>query len=319
MPSYRVSTSTATAASTSTTTTSNGTSEVSQPELAARQCSQSYFAGIPIVVHTPDSTHMPAADQQGAGLSCWLKSASHKYSLTLSKHLLHTKLSLSILMILHHHLTSHRSRSKVMAPIVREEPCEVTLFISLPTNGRETNTRTTTSIPKQEILPSNHFRRALSGTAPEALQTAIAKEPKLLTGAYIAMAIPDTDTTTEKWIMWTGNEEKPFKCGYPQCKKSYKKTIHLKAHFLKHTHVSNFKSTYPEYWQVFSSSRWSEPAHSRNTHLKDLTNVKSVISDLSVKIVWSPIEKMCMSLKMRKNHRNERENNQKLRNFYMND
>ena len=117
-------------------------------------------------------------------------------------------------------------------PIPREEPCEVTLFISLPTNDRETNTRTTTSIPKQEILPSinDHFRRALSGTAPEALQTGIAKEPKLLTGAYIAMAIPENDTTTDKWIMWTGDEEKPFKCGYPQCKKSYKKRIHLKAH-----------------------------------------------------------------------------------------
>ena len=68
MPSYRVSTSTATAASTSTTTTSIGTSEVSQPELAARQYPQTYLVGIPIVVHTPDSTHMPAADQQRAGL-----------------------------------------------------------------------------------------------------------------------------------------------------------------------------------------------------------------------------------------------------------
>ena len=68
MHSYRVSTSTAT--STSTTATSISTSGVAQPESAAGQRPQSSsFAGTPTTIHTPESTHVPVADQQYAGLS----------------------------------------------------------------------------------------------------------------------------------------------------------------------------------------------------------------------------------------------------------
>ena len=41
-------------------------------------------------------------------------------------------------------------------------------------------------------------------------------------------------------------EEKPFKCGYPDCNKRYKKKQHLTSHFMKHIPTTNFKCPYPE-------------------------------------------------------------------------
>ena len=181
MPGYRVSISTA--PSTSTTTTSISTSEFSQPESAARQRPQSSFVGIPIAVHTPDSTHLPVADQQHAELRL-LAEAS----------VLHTQADPFEALAAHRTVTfAHSDEYQEQSDdssllsnepsqpvegsdrIVKKKPCEVALSVSLPTNGRETNARTTTSISEQEILPSinDHFRRALSKTVPEALLTAI--------------------------------------------------------------------------------------------------------------------------------------------------
>ena len=181
MPDYRVSTSTAT--STSTNTTIISTSEVSQPESAARQRPQSSFVGIPVAVHTPDSTHLPAADQQHAGLRSFAEAsvphiqfdpfdalAAHR-TVTFANGDEYQEQSDDS------SLLSNEPSQPVEGSdhIVKEKPCEVTLSVSLPTNGRETNTRTMNSISEQEILPSinDHFRRALSKTVPEALLTAI--------------------------------------------------------------------------------------------------------------------------------------------------
>ena len=51
-----------------TASTSTMTSRVSQPELAAWQRPQGSFADLPKTVHTPQSTHIPEADEQFSGL-----------------------------------------------------------------------------------------------------------------------------------------------------------------------------------------------------------------------------------------------------------
>ena len=66
-PQLSKSTSTATTTSISTTT-SVIAAAVSQPELAAGQRQQGSYAGVLATVHTPESTHIPVADQQFAGL-----------------------------------------------------------------------------------------------------------------------------------------------------------------------------------------------------------------------------------------------------------
>ena len=457
MPSYRVSISTA--PSTSTTTTSISTSEFSQPESAARQRPQSSFVGIPIAVHTPDSTHLPVADQQHAELRLLAEaSVPHIQADPFEALAAHRTVTFA-------HSDDYQEQSDDSSllsnepsqpvegsdHIVKEKPCEVALSVSLPTNGRETNTRTTTSISEQEILPSinDHFRRALSKTVPEALLTAITGvrqfpirqsiaiqntkptdwrvtltgDPKNQTStgqaqysseieqvppaslagmdsrtqpseeAFIPVLPPtyqqipgsrqlstqnvsvlsshqlihfqerssadpyvnsellmnDIDdvmkdrlkedyvpvksgrdmpgpirnvskrfpkwrlhslvnehfqralsetggisqplgvsTTnpqemvhssaddpcasnqvidpTDDWIIITDSKEKPFKCGYQQCNKSYKKKVHLKAHFLKHTHVSNFKCTYPECIDRYFPDLAALKRHIRSIH-----------------------------------------------------
>ena len=249
MNSHRVSTSTAT--NTGTTTTSINTSGVSQPESAAGQRPQSSsFAGTPTTTHTPKPTHVPAADQQHTGLSLLSEVSASQLRVdpfeALATHRIVTfgegegdehqeQPDDSSL------LSNGPSQPvEANAPIVREKPCEVTPFISLSTNVRETNTRTTTCIPEQETLPSinDHFRPALSGTAPELLLTAITKVHQL--PIRKRKAGRKTGPTDERIIL-TEDPKMPFKCGYEGCNKRSSKKSNLKMHFFVHTRDSRFR------------------------------------------------------------------------------
>ena len=113
-PQLSKSTSAATATSTSTTT-SVIASGVAQE---ARQRQQGSFAGMSTTVHSPQSTHISAAEQPFAGL----KSVPHRS--ILSQHLLHTELSISMMVtntknnlkILYHALIRHHSQPKIPPP-----------------------------------------------------------------------------------------------------------------------------------------------------------------------------------------------------------
>ena len=52
--------------------------------------------------------------------------------------------------------------------------------------------------------------------------------------------------STDKWITVDNSQERPYKCGYQGCDKSYYRRIHLKRHFVKHTGTSKFKCPHPE-------------------------------------------------------------------------
>ena len=83
-------------------------------------------------------------------------------------------------------------------PIVIEEPQWTTLAVSPAKDDSDPQTRTITSIPKLEILPSinDHFRRALTGIVPEvpeALLTELAADPQHLTSDYTASQPDPTD------------------------------------------------------------------------------------------------------------------------------
>ena len=94
-------------------------------------------------------------------------------------------------------------------------------------------------------LPSmnDHIRQALSGILPEAVTTGIAGGPNLPNDQYPEEQSPDS---TDKWIIVDNSQERPYKCGYGGCDKSYYWRIHLKRHFVKHTGTSKFKCPHPE-------------------------------------------------------------------------
>ena len=54
------------------------------------------------------------------------------------------------------------------------------------------------------------------------------------------LADQDADST-DKWIIYSGDETKPFKCGYEGCGKTYTKKNSLRRHFPKHTGDLQFR------------------------------------------------------------------------------
>ena len=61
-------------------------------------------------------------------------------------------------------------------------------------------------------------------------------------------------------------EEKPFKCGYPDCNKRYKKKQHLTSHFMKHIPTTNFKCPYPDCVDEYYCDRSALKRHIRVHH-----------------------------------------------------
>ena len=64
------------------------------------------------------------------------------------------------------------------------------------------------------------------------------EEPKPRSGQNLADQDADS---TDKWITYSGDETKPFKCGYEGCGKTYTRKQSLRRHFPKHTGNSQFR------------------------------------------------------------------------------
>ena len=64
------------------------------------------------------------------------------------------------------------------------------------------------------------------------------EEPKPRSGQNLADQDADS---TDKWIIFSGDETKPFKCGYEGCGKTYTKKHSLRRHLPKHTGDSQFR------------------------------------------------------------------------------
>ena len=119
-------------------------------------------------------------------------------------------------------------------PMLSEDPDEVSLSI-LPNNlDDKIRIRTTISIPRHEILPSinDHFRQALSGIMPEAVLVGITGDPKLPSSHHQAYQWPDSNDLR---IMWSGDKTIPFKCAYESCGRKYTNKSALQTHLSTHT------------------------------------------------------------------------------------
>ena len=249
MLSFRLSKSTSTATNTAkstSTTTSVTASGVSQPDSAAGSRLRSSFAGMLITVHMWQSTQVPTADQQFAKLRLLAEVSASQIDpfKALATHRTVTFDDKDQYQEQHDDslsLPNEPSQSvDDSSPIVREEFHETTLAF-LPARGdRDLQTRTMTSIPKHEILPSinDHFRRTLLGTVSHTLLTELAGDPQHLTNDYYIAAQPDP---TDRWILQTGDPMMPLRCGYEGCYKRFSKKLFLQRHFSVHNGDSRFR------------------------------------------------------------------------------
>ena len=249
-------------ATTTTHTASTGTltSGNSQPESAAgQQRQQGSFTDLQTPVHTPESTRVPLAEQAFAGLRLLAEASASQVDPfeALAAHR-------TVTFDNDHQKQPDNSSSQSggslaiigesslpivdAAPTVREAPLKIIVSV-LPTKDAGDNSiRTITTIPKQELWRSinDHFQRTLSGTTSKAMPSAgIAGVPNLPSFQHLAKPSPDP-TDTNKWIIVDNSQERPYRCGYPRCDKSYIRKDHLIRHFLLHTGTSSFRCHYPE-------------------------------------------------------------------------
>ena len=253
MRSSRISKSTSNATATSTSpATSVTTTGASQPESTVEQHQQGSFGGRSTTLHTPESTPIPAADRY-AKLKLLAEICTSRVHVDPFEELAtHQTISFddddeqqsadspSPLSRASLKIDEPSQPVNDSVPIVREEPEEISALFLPSESGKSTKIKRMTSIAKYMIAPSinEHFQRTLSGTVPEALLTPITGNPQLLSGQDIAG--PRTNPA-DKWIIWTNDKERPFRCGYEGCGKTYTLKNVLRSHFLTHTGNSPFR------------------------------------------------------------------------------
>ena len=181
---------------TNTASTSTMTFRVSQPELAAGQRQQGSFADLSKTVHTLEPTIIPATyyQQDELGLLYDISVSDISSSQVDPFETLATHQTLTFDDDDQEQLDNSASLyNEPSQPVegseslVREEPEAASHFIIPIKTGGNTKIMAMTSIPKHQITPSinDHFRRALSGTVPEALLTTIAGDLQHLFGAHL--------------------------------------------------------------------------------------------------------------------------------------
>ena len=69
-------------------------------------------------------------------------------------------------------------------------------------------------------------------------ETGRSEDPKRPSGQNLADQNADS---TDKWIMYSGDETRPFKCGYEGCGKTYVTEHDLQRHFVSHIGDSQFR------------------------------------------------------------------------------
>ena len=240
------------ATATITASTSTMTSRFSQPELAAEQRQQGSFADLSKTVHTPEPTLTPATYYQQDVLGLL-------YDISVSDI---SSLQVDPFEILATHPTVTFEDQdqfqeqldefplpfdELLQPVddfdlmASEDPDDVNVNLSILPNKNDERIRikTTISIPKHEILPpdNDYFRQASTGIMPRGVRVGITGDLKLSSSQHQKYQRPEID----KWIILTGDKEKPFKCGYEGCDRSYTRKSNLRAHFVKHTGDSPYK------------------------------------------------------------------------------
>ena len=189
--------------STSTaTTTSASVSGDSQPESAIDRHQQGSFAALSTTLHTPESRYIPATERY-AGLRLLAEVSTLQVDpfVTLATHQ----------PVTFDDEAQEQSASSLSLP---DEP----LLLNEPS-------QVTDDVDPIMVVTESH-------------ETGISKDSQRPSGQN--PADQNTDST-DKWVMCSGDETRPFKCGYEGCDKHYTTKLALQKHFVLHTDSSQFR------------------------------------------------------------------------------
>ena len=117
---------------------------------------------------------------------------------------------------------------------------------------KRTATETTTQIKKKcrassatSTLPS-----AEPATVPASVPVKLHSDVSSANQSALEQALD-----INKWVIMDKSKEKPFRCGYQECNKSFKHLHNLEAHLVVHTGISRHECTHPgcnEYFGYYS-------------------------------------------------------------------
>ena len=192
---YPISKSTSTATATTTSVSVLGDS---QPESAIDRHQQGSFVGLSTALHTPESTHIPAAERY-AGL---------------------------------------RLLAEISTSQLQIDPFEaLATYHTVSLNNKAQGQSASSLSLSDEPLLFNELSQATDDAnlimeVAEPHETTIPEDPKRPSGQNAADQNADS---TDKWIVHSGDETKPFNCGYVGCGKTYITKSGLHKHLAKHT------------------------------------------------------------------------------------
>ena len=239
-----VSKSSSAATTTITASTSTDTARASQPESAAGQHQRGSFVDLSKTVHTPEPTHIPASYPQNE--LRFLSDDDLRFLSDLSDL---SDIDISKISTPHidpfEILATHQTVTFEDQFQEQEKPDAFLLpFDELLQPGDDFDPMASEDPDdvNLSILPNNndHFRQASTVIAPEAPLVESTGAPKLPSKQHKAYKRTNPNPT-DKWIMMSGDDKKPFKCGHKGCGKKYTRKYDLRSHFVKHTGDSPYK------------------------------------------------------------------------------
>ena len=118
---------------------------------------------------------------------------------------------------------------------------------------KRTATETTTQIKKKNRVSSvtSTLPSAEPATVPASVPVKVHSNVSSAANQSVSEQAPDTN----KWVIMDKSKEKPFRCGYRECNKSFKHLHNLEAHLVVHTGISRHECTHPgcnEYFGYYS-------------------------------------------------------------------
>ena len=101
-------------------------------------------------------------------------------------------------------------------------------------DGAQEQSASSLSLPDEPLLFNELSQAATNDTNP----IMEVEEPKPRSGQNLADQNADS---TDKWIVYSDDETKPFKCGYEGCGRKYVRKHTLRKHFVTHIGDSQFR------------------------------------------------------------------------------
>ena len=131
---------------------------------------------------------------------------------------------------------------------------------------KRTTTKTTTQIKKSRAsIATSTFPSAEPATVPAPVPVTVHSD---VSSAANHSTLEQVSNSTDKWIIRAATEEKRFRCGYPECNKSYKYRYALERHLVSHSGLSKFKCT-DRGCNKYFSYRWVLKRHILTKHTSE--------------------------------------------------